>query len=134
VADGIEHHHLEQRERNSNEGLDCTFVYGNWRVIYGAQTLYSGSPFHTANQPYTGPLGPTTCDYELLVPADDLFRRHDRVRAQRAGREHDLLRQRHQRAGGDDGLLARAEARPSVQLQAARLRGHERSGPRHDFL
>jgi hypothetical protein len=45
-----------QRERNANDGMDCTFVYGNWRVVYNALTLYSGSPWHTANQPYTGPL------------------------------------------------------------------------------
>ena len=61
------------RERNSNAGLDCTFVYGNVRAIYNAKTLYSGSPFHTANHPYTGPLGSTTCDYELALPSDDQF-------------------------------------------------------------
>jgi hypothetical protein len=60
------------RERNSNEGLDATFVYGNWRVVYNAETLYSGSPWHTANGPYTGPLG-NTCDYEVNFPSDDLF-------------------------------------------------------------
>lgn len=60
------------RERNSNEGLDATFVYGNWRVVYNAETLYSGSPWHTANGPYNGPLG-NTCDYEVNFPADDLF-------------------------------------------------------------
>jgi hypothetical protein len=59
-----------QRERNANDGMDCTFVYGNSRVIYNARTLYSGSPWHTANQPYTGPLG-NTCDYEVEFPADD---------------------------------------------------------------
>src|SRR5262249_10282494 len=60
------------RERNSNQGLDCTFVYGNWRVVYNAKTLYSGSPFHTLNHPYTGPLG-NTCDYVLILPGDDRF-------------------------------------------------------------
>jgi len=60
------------RERNSNEGLDATFVYGDWRVVYNAETLYSGSPWHTANGPYTGPLG-TTCDYEVNFPSDNLF-------------------------------------------------------------
>lgn len=60
-----------QRERNANDGMDCTFVYGNWRVVYNAKTLYSGSPFHTLNQPYTGPLGSTTCDYEVEFPSDD---------------------------------------------------------------
>ena len=60
------------RERNSNEGLDATFVYGNQRVIYNAQTLYSGSPWHTANGPYNGPLN-NTCDYEVNFPPDDHF-------------------------------------------------------------
>jgi hypothetical protein len=60
-----------ERERNANDGMDCTFVYGNWRVVYNAKTLYSGSPFHTLNQPYTGPLGTTTCDYEVEFPSDD---------------------------------------------------------------
>jgi hypothetical protein len=58
------------RERNSNEGLDATFVYGNWRAIYNVETLYSGSPWHTANHPYNGPLG-NTCDYEVGFPADE---------------------------------------------------------------
>jgi len=59
------------REKNSNEGLDATFVYGNWRVIYNAQFLYGGSPFHTPS--YNGPLGSFVCNYNLAVPPDDLF-------------------------------------------------------------
>jgi regulation of enolase protein 1 (concanavalin A-like superfamily) len=59
------------RERNANDGMDCTFVYGNSRVVYNAKTLYSGSPWHTQNHPYTGPLGTTTCDYEVEFPEDD---------------------------------------------------------------
>ena len=58
------------REKNSNEGLDATFVYGNWRVIYDAQALYSGSPWHTPV--FTGPLG-YVCNYELDFPSDDLL-------------------------------------------------------------
>ncbi|MCI0745467.1 MAG: lamin tail domain-containing protein [Verrucomicrobia subdivision 3 bacterium] len=61
------------RERNSNEGLDATFVYADGRrIIYNAETHYSGSPWHTANGPYNGPLG-NTCDYEVNFPKDDLF-------------------------------------------------------------
>ncbi len=61
------------RERNSNEGLDATFVYADGRrVVYNVHTHYSGSPWHTANAPYTGPLG-NTCDYEVNFPSDDLF-------------------------------------------------------------
>ncbi len=62
-----------QRERNANDGMDCTFVYNNSRVIYDAKTLYSGSPWHTQNQPYNGPLGANTCDYEVEFPTDDLL-------------------------------------------------------------
>ena len=61
------------RERNSNEGLDATFVYGDGRrVVYNAETLYSGSPWHTQNGGYSGPTG-GTCDYEVNFPKDDLF-------------------------------------------------------------
>lgn len=58
------------RERNSNEPFDCTFAYGNHRVIYNAGTQYSASPWHTPT--YSGPLG-GPCDYELMFPKDDLF-------------------------------------------------------------
>ena len=58
------------REKNSNERLDATFVYGNWRVIYNAGTMYSGSAFHTPN--FTTPTG-NPCDYRVGWPDDDLF-------------------------------------------------------------
>ena len=56
------------REKNSNEPLDATFVYGNFRVVYNMRTLYSGSPWHTGS--YSGPTG-ASCDYELMFPDDD---------------------------------------------------------------
>jgi hypothetical protein len=55
------------RERNSNEPLDVTFIYGN-RLVYNAGALYSGSPWHTTG--YNGPLN-NTCDYVLIFPEDD---------------------------------------------------------------
>src|SRR5262249_46502370 len=58
------------REKNSNKPLDCTFTYNNYRVIYNARTLYSGSPWHTPG--YNGPLG-NLCDYVLNTPEDDLM-------------------------------------------------------------
>ncbi|MCI0540109.1 MAG: lamin tail domain-containing protein, partial [Verrucomicrobiales bacterium] len=58
------------REPGSNEPLDATFVYGDSRVIYNIQTLYSGSPWHWRG--YTSPLF-DSCNYEMIVPADDLF-------------------------------------------------------------
>ncbi len=60
----------ETREPQSNETLDTTFVYGDWRVIYNAGVMYSGSPFHTPLN--TGPMG-VPCDYQLAMPADDAF-------------------------------------------------------------
>lgn len=64
-----------QRERNANDPIDCTFVYGAYRVVYNAGTLYSGSPWHTANAPYNGPGAPDSpiCDYEINFPSDDKF-------------------------------------------------------------
>ena len=56
------------REKNSNEPLDATFVYGNFRVVYNMRTQYSGSPFHTGS--YSGPTG-AACDYELIFPDDE---------------------------------------------------------------
>ncbi|HYV26998.1 MAG TPA: lamin tail domain-containing protein, partial [Candidatus Eisenbacteria bacterium] len=58
------------REKNSNEPLDATFVYGNFRSVYGIGTLYSGSPWHTPG--YNSPVG-NSCDYVLIFPADDLM-------------------------------------------------------------
>jgi regulation of enolase protein 1 (concanavalin A-like superfamily) len=56
------------REKNSNEPVDATFVYGNFRVVYNMETLYSGSPFHTPS--YNSPVG-NACDYVLHFPNDD---------------------------------------------------------------
>ena len=56
------------RGQQSNHPLDCTFAYNNYRVIYNAATLYSGSPWHTPG--YSGPLG-AVCDYILHTPPDD---------------------------------------------------------------
>jgi len=55
------------REVNANDTLDATFVYNNCRVIYNADTMYSGSPFHAPND--NGPLGSFACDYEVNFSA-----------------------------------------------------------------
>lgn len=60
------------REKNANDPMDCTFVYGDSRVVYGVNTLYSGSPFHTRYANYNGPTG-QTCDYELNFQPDEPF-------------------------------------------------------------
>ncbi|HWB02544.1 MAG TPA: lamin tail domain-containing protein [Verrucomicrobiales bacterium] len=59
------------RMRNSNHPLDSTFVCGDYRVIYNAGAMYSGSPNHTPG--YNGPAGSAACDYNVVVPSDDRF-------------------------------------------------------------
>ncbi|RLT17046.1 MAG: hypothetical protein DWI28_06780, partial [Planctomycetota bacterium] len=56
------------REKNSNEPLDASFAYGNFRVVYNMQTYYSGSPWHTGG--FNGPTG-NQCDYVLNFSSDD---------------------------------------------------------------
>ena len=62
------------REKNSNEPLDCSFVYGTNRIIYNARTLYGGSPWHTPG--FSGPTG-NICDYVFRAPDDDPLLGHD---------------------------------------------------------
>lgn len=57
-----------RREHLSNKPLDCTFVYGNSRVIYNIGGQYSGSPWHAPG--YDSPTG-NVCDYLLTFPEDD---------------------------------------------------------------
>ena len=56
------------REKQSNRGLDATFVIGNYRVCYNVNALYSGSPWHTPG--YNSPAG-SLCDYEVNLEKDD---------------------------------------------------------------
>ncbi|HLP77824.1 MAG TPA: choice-of-anchor X domain-containing protein, partial [Candidatus Paceibacterota bacterium] len=59
------------RERNANDTIDATFVYGNFRAVYNVDTMYSGSPFHTPA--YNGPLASIASDYEVNFHPDELF-------------------------------------------------------------
>jgi hypothetical protein len=61
------------RERNANDPIDSTFVYGNNRIVYNVGTLYSGSPWHTLNAPYNGPAVTPIPDLEMNFPTDDKF-------------------------------------------------------------
>lgn len=56
------------REKLSNEALDGTFVYGNFRVVYNAGGRYRGSPFIRPG--YSGPTG-NLCAYVWTTPKDD---------------------------------------------------------------
>ncbi|MGC8887034.1 MAG: lamin tail domain-containing protein, partial [Verrucomicrobiia bacterium] len=51
----------------SNDPIEGTFVYGNWRVIYNMGSRYAGSPYH---QGFNGPTG-NNCHYSLQMPDDD---------------------------------------------------------------
>jgi hypothetical protein len=56
------------RERLSNEPLDGTYVYGNFRAVYNAGGRYRGSPFLRPS--YNGPTG-TRCAYVWTLPEDE---------------------------------------------------------------
>ena len=51
----------------SNEGVEGTFVYGDFRAIYNFASHYSGSPYH---QGWTTP--EDDCHYTMAMPRDDL--------------------------------------------------------------
>ncbi|HON07202.1 MAG TPA: lamin tail domain-containing protein, partial [Verrucomicrobiota bacterium] len=51
----------------SNDPIEGTFVYGNWRAIYNMGSRYSGSPYH---QDFNSPTG-NNCHYSLEMPIDD---------------------------------------------------------------
>ena len=51
----------------SNEGLEGTFVYGNFRAIYNFSSRYAGSPYH---QSWTSPT--SDCHYSMAMPRDEL--------------------------------------------------------------
>ncbi|HAM72745.1 MAG TPA: hypothetical protein DCM86_13975, partial [Verrucomicrobiales bacterium] len=53
----------------SNERVEGTFVYGNFRAIYGISGKYAGSPYHQGfGSPVTDP-----CHYSLEFPLDDIL-------------------------------------------------------------
>ena len=58
------------REKLSNDPLDTTFIYGDFRAIYNAGAEYSGSPYHAPS--YTSPTA-GNCDYVFVFPPDDAF-------------------------------------------------------------
>ncbi len=56
------------REKLSNEAMDGTFVYGNFRAVYNAGGRYRGSPFIRPG--YNSPVG-NLCAYVWTMPKDD---------------------------------------------------------------
>lgn len=57
------------REKFGNEPLDCTYIYGGTRAVYGCGAWYAGSEASTPG--YNSPVG-NLCGYNLALPADDL--------------------------------------------------------------
>lgn len=51
----------------SNEGVEGTFVYGNFRAIYNFSSRYAGSPYH---QGWVSPQD--DCHYSIAMPLDNL--------------------------------------------------------------
>ena len=64
------------REQLSNEALDSTFVYNNYRVIYGGGARYRGSPFIRPgyNDPLVGNIA-----YVFTLPGDDQLLGSDEI-------------------------------------------------------
>ena len=56
------------RERLSNEPLDCTFLYNSDRVVYNAEGRYRGSPFV---RNYGTPTASSIGSYVLTFPSDE---------------------------------------------------------------
>ncbi len=52
----------------SNERIQCSFVYGNFRAIHFAAVKWAGSPYHQFGGDPT-----TTGHYSFDIPSDDLF-------------------------------------------------------------
>lgn len=83
----------QTRELFSNEALDGTFVYNNYRAIYNASARYRGSPFIRPG--YTGPNG-AACGYVWSLPDDDLFLGQDELNLdslEPSGRDSTALRE-----------------------------------------
>ncbi|HKQ38951.1 MAG TPA: lamin tail domain-containing protein [Verrucomicrobiae bacterium] len=64
------------REKMSNEGVDCTFIYGRNRIVYNIGGHYSGSSYTAPI--YTTPTG-ALCGYDLTFPDDDLMLGEDHL-------------------------------------------------------
>jgi len=84
------------REGLSNEPVDGTFVYNNYRVIYNAGLRFRGSPFIRPN--WHDPIGSggVAHAYVWTLPPDDLFLGTDELNldsGEHGGRDVTLLRE-----------------------------------------
>ncbi len=116
----------ETRHERDNEELDCTFVYGNERVIYNAGARYRGN-FRSFN----GPTGSKKCAYLFMLPKSDRVLGEDELKIDQCGQNgSDSTLQRERTAywiAGEMGLA-------SSYLRYVRTRvNHSDRGIQHDF-
>jgi hypothetical protein len=79
----------------SNERINGTFVYGNYRAIYNMGVKYSGSPYH---QGFSHPVT-AGCHYSIDLPLDDMLlgtENFNKIHAPGNGPFDDNLAQREQ--------------------------------------
>ncbi|MCS1411314.1 MAG: hypothetical protein M2R45_04513 [Verrucomicrobia subdivision 3 bacterium] len=84
-----------RREKLSNELIDSTFVYGNFRAIYNARGRFRGSPFIRPG--YGSPTSSQPTGMIIVFPEDDLFLGVNKVNLdglEQPGRDNTLQRER----------------------------------------
>ena len=84
-----------RREKLSNELMDTTFVYGNFRAIYNTLSRFRGSPF--VRPGYGSPASTQPTAMIMVYPEDDLFLGTTKINMdglEQPGRDNTLQRER----------------------------------------
>ena len=84
-----------RREKLSNELIDTTFVYGNYRAIYNTLSRFRGSPFIRPG--YGNPASSQPTAMIVVFPEDDLFLDTTKINMdglEQPGRDNTLQRER----------------------------------------
>src|SRR5439155_24094328 len=68
---GVVSNRWRTRDNLNNAGLDGTFVYNNYRIIYNMMPQFGRSPWHRSGSMTDGPAGTETVDYVMNTPDDD---------------------------------------------------------------
>ena len=85
----------QRREKLSNELIDSTFVYGDFRAVYNARGRFRGSPFIRPR--YDNPASSQPTAMIVVFPEDDLFLGANKVNLdslEQPGRDNTLQRER----------------------------------------
>lgn len=85
----------QRREKLSNEPIDSTFVYGDFRAVYNARGRFRGSPFIRPG--YGSPASSQPTAMVIVFPEDDLFLGANKVNLdglEQPGRDNTLQRER----------------------------------------